>query len=363
MPAYSFLDRSTWPSVGRLREFWEGWFSQYPQSKQRALAARIKSLDNHFHLSAVHELLMFAILRQLGYELEVEPPVGDRALEFLASGNDARFYVECTVTGSASPGRDALEADVLEAIDKLAPGRFLLSTQVHQQGQSALSGKRLRAALQAWLDSLHPDQELDDDLPNFTWESEGWSIAVRAMPTVEDVSDLDGSLGMTISTATERIEAERMRAALDSKASKYGELDLPLLITVGSTEFQREDDLITALLGDPLVHLSRRTGEISSSRKPNGVLYGYRGPRNVAMSAVMHLRCGALNFASREQPPTLTHHPFAAKPLPRGLFPFCLEQFWDDGGELVSVPASVTVAEFLGLPNGWPHFDHDPHHF
>jgi len=45
-PMYAFLDASAWPSVGRVREFWEGWFSQYDDVKKPAkdLIARFGSL-------------------------------------------------------------------------------------------------------------------------------------------------------------------------------------------------------------------------------------------------------------------------------------------------------------------------------
>ncbi len=111
---YSFLNTSGWPSVKRVRDFWEGWFTQYPEDKKAAVAARFRSLDDHPHISAFLELFTFAVLRRSGYELEVEPPVGDLALEFLTKGEpkSSSFYVECTATGRhrSQVGKEALAA-------------------------------------------------------------------------------------------------------------------------------------------------------------------------------------------------------------------------------------------------------------
>ena len=122
-PMYKFLDTSAWPSVDRVREFWEGWFSLYDDAKKPGLAARFQSYDNHPHLSAFLELFTFVVLRRAGCQVEVEPSVGKWALEFLARMNqrDLQFYCECTATGQRAEeaSADALEADILDAIDNV----------------------------------------------------------------------------------------------------------------------------------------------------------------------------------------------------------------------------------------------------
>ncbi|MCH7577799.1 MAG: hypothetical protein IH822_08385, partial [Chloroflexi bacterium] len=99
-PIYSFLDASAWPSIARIREFWEGWFSQYDEDKKPALAGRFQSADNHNLLSAFLELFTFAVLKRTGYSSQIDVPVGTRTLDFLASSSDGpTFYAECTATG------------------------------------------------------------------------------------------------------------------------------------------------------------------------------------------------------------------------------------------------------------------------
>src|SRR3972149_11591736 len=137
-PISSFLATSAWPSVERIREFWEGWFSQYDDAKKPGLAPRFQSYDNPPHLSAFLELFTFAVLKRSGYEVEIEPPAGSKAREFLASMSerDLKVYAKCTATGQRADeaSADAREADVLDAIDKEPTGHFLLQVEFDERG-------------------------------------------------------------------------------------------------------------------------------------------------------------------------------------------------------------------------------------
>src|SRR3972149_387684 len=190
-PMYSFLDKSAWPSVERIRDFWEGWFERYDDVKKLGLASRFRSYDNHPHLSAFLELFGFAVLKHSGYEVEIEPSAGPRALEFLASmkERDLKFYAKCTATGQRADeaGADAREADVLEAIDKVPTGQFLLQVAFDERGSQTPSIGRLRAELTSWLSSLDHAAAIDEfretnRVNEWTWERGGWRIKFGALP-------------------------------------------------------------------------------------------------------------------------------------------------------------------------------------
>lgn len=367
-PIYSFLESSAWPSVDRVREFWEGWFSHYDDAKKPGLAARFQSYDNHPHLSAFLELFTFAILKRSRYEIEIEPPAGSRALEFLASMNERelKFYAECTATGqrAAEASADAREADVLEAIDKVPTGHFLLQVEFEQRGSQAPSVTRLRAELTSWLASLDHVRAIDEFretnlLNEWTWAEGDWRIKFGALPTEADVGDDDGSLGIIGPRVFDVQEHLRLRRAIDRKASKYGSLAAPLLVVTNSTEYQRERHLMIALLGDLVWDVDLRRNHVSERYSLNGVFGSPRKPRNVVLSAVMHGNFDVLNFVERQM--ILVHHPFASNPLPLGLFSFCEERHFNrETGELVTTPSTMSVGEFFGLPSEWPFFDHDP---
>jgi hypothetical protein len=66
------------------------------------------------------------------------------------------------------------------------------------------------------------------------------------MPTLASSDDVEGAVGMTLASFVpdQRI---RQRAAMDGKASKYGELGKPLILVLDATEFQWDRDLMTPL--------------------------------------------------------------------------------------------------------------------
>ncbi len=357
-PNYSFLDSSAWSSVDRVRGFWEDWFSQYDEDKKPALAARFRSADNHNLLSAFLELFTFAVLRHAGYSVQFDPPVGTRDLDFLASSRDGLIlYAECTATGRrmAEVGEDAREADVIDAIDKVPSGQFVLGVRCIERGAESAPLRQLRSSLTTWLSTL--DQA---ETREWTWRERGWVVQVTAIPAGDDPLEDEGGVGMIMSNAFTNDQPVRLRAAIDGKASKYGSLDRPLLVVTDSTEHQTERDLMTALLGDVLWHVNFANNTYSVGAKPNGVFSDTRGPRNVALSAVMHGQFDALNFADR--PLIIAHHPFARHPLPLGLFPFCEERrFNPQTGESETTPAADTIGGYFGLPEGWPFFELDPH--
>ncbi len=348
----------------RVRQFWESWLLQYDQDKKPSLAARFQSYDNHPHLSAFLELFTFAALRRAGYQVEIEPSVGQWALEFLARMDepDLKFYCECTATGQRAEeaGADAIESDILDAIDNVPTRRFLLGVRFLKRGRQSPSITRLRQGLTEWLSSLEDRSSISDSNPEWVWEDRGWSVRFWVFPPEPDDTEAEGGLGMIGPEVFDAKEHLRLRRAIDRKASKYGTVGAPLLVLTNSTEHQTERDLMTALLGDVQWQINMVTRDVSVTRKPNGVFYDTNGPRNVTLSAVMHECFGALSFADKHRSFVLVHHPFASHPLPRGLFPFCEERHFDSRtGEMVTTPPTVTIGEFFDLPSGWPFFDKD----
>ncbi len=360
-PIFRFLDTSAWPSVERVRDFWEERFSKYGAEEQKVLAPRFQSLDNHAHLSAFLELFTFALLSRDGHYPQIEPPAGDLALDFLTRmPNSQNFYVECTATGqrAAQVGANAREAEILDAIDKVPTGRFLFGVKFDSRGKEMPPLKSLKSWLRGWLQSLESETDLKSNV-QAEWISDGWTVTFTLLGQVAE--DDGGGIGFIGAEASDSDEHLRLRRAIDWKASKYGALGAPLLIVTDSTQYQSKRELMTALLGDIQWRIDPARKNVTEVRLPTGVLFDQNGARNIGMSCVMHCSISVLSFADERQPPTLVHHPYAQNPLPRGLFPFCEERYFDDqSGEMVVTPPSTTLAGFFGLPSGWPFFEDDP---
>lgn len=354
---YGFLNSSAWPSMERLRDYWEEWFQQYDGDK-KDLAARFGSRIQHAYLSAFVELFTFAILKRSAYDVAVAPAAKKYALDFLVSRDDGlSFYVECTATGQSATDAadDVRKAKVFDAIQEIPIGPFILGVNVESSGASDVPLRALRPAFLRWIASLPQDPNVDQE-NRWEWESDGWRIAFWATPI-----DGEGGLGMIGPDIFDGHEqAIRLRRAIDGKAAKYGALDRPLLIVTNSIQHQSERDLSLAVEGDYVYQINLVTREVTAPRKPNGVFVNRQGARNVNMSAVMHGNFGAITFTRDNPDLRIVQHPYAAQPLPHGLFPFCEEWRYNEDGGRVVTPPSISLADFLGLPAGWPYFDQDP---
>ena len=354
---YGFLNSSAWPSMERLRDYREGWFEQY-DGDRKDLATRFGSPIKHAHLSAFLELFTFAVLKRSACAVAVAPAARNYNLDFLASRDTGvSLYVECTATGqsAADVAADVRKGKVFDAIQEIPTGRFVVGANVEASGASDVPLKALRPAFSRWIGSLSRDPKVDQENV-WKWESDGWRIGFWATP-IDEEGGL-GIIGPEIFDAHE--QAIRLRRAIDEKAAKYGALDKPLLIVTNSIQHQSERDLSLAVEGDYVYQVNTVTRDVSILRKPNGVFVNTLGARNVNMSAVMHGCFGAITFTRDNPDIRIVQHPYAAQPLPRGLFPFCEEWHYNDDGARVVTPASMTLADFLGLPAEWPYFDDDP---
>jgi hypothetical protein len=115
-----------------------------------------------------------------------------------------------------------------------------------------------------------------------------------------------------------------IRAAVEGKATKYGALDLPLVVAVNILDDFCEDlDIWNALFGEErLVTVRQADGQWLDRwgpRVPNGVWRGRDGPRSTLVSAVVVThQLSPSNLRTRAV--ELIHNPWAARPLPAEAF-------------------------------------------
>ena len=150
-----------------------------------------------------------------------------------------------------------------------------------------------------------------------------------------------------------------IRAAIDGKATKYGVLELPLIVAVNVLDdFCDTTDIRNALFGEEQMISVRQpsgTWEDRARRMPNGAWCGRSGPRNTSVSAVVvthQLSASTL----RNRTVDIIHNPWAACPL--DVHSLCLPH------KLVSVEdgrieevAGMSAADILRIPDPWPIYD------
>ena len=117
---HEFFAREGRPEVVPIRNWIEFWYSQLPPAKQPDIRGRLRDGDVHQFNTAYFELQMYAMLKRMGYEVEVEPTLAARHYnpDFWARREDESFYLEATVCGQdAGPLRATRnEADAMEKL-------------------------------------------------------------------------------------------------------------------------------------------------------------------------------------------------------------------------------------------------------
>jgi hypothetical protein len=240
----------------------------------------------------------------------------------------------------------------LSALDSTpSPDHFL---DISPQGTptAPISISKMKRALSHWIAALPADDSAIDKAP-FVYDEHGLSIAIRPFPR-RNRQATGGSIGVRHFPVRAVTVDEDIRAALEKKASRYGDLDRHYVVAVNSLGlFHNEDHAFNALLGTFLTavgQLGDGTFKIEDTRKLNGIWVGPRGPRRKGLSAVLSTeQIDPWNFASRHG--RLIRNPWAvAKLAPISLG---VDEFDPiDGG--FRKTEGLPMWRIFGLPQGWP---------
>lgn len=155
----------------------------------------------------------------------------------------ASFFLEATVAEGeigANPGADRRLRDVFQAIDGVQSPDFFLS--LHHRGAPAQPIRlgRLRGQVQRFIDELNYEEvdagfAVGRSAPLFTFEEHGLVLRITVVPK-------------NLRRAGGRAIGDRMlpggvvqphlpiKASVESKASRYGQLDRPYIIAVYALE-------------------------------------------------------------------------------------------------------------------------------
>lgn len=363
---YWYLERSGRPEAGRIRALLEEWFAAFPEQHREELRRRLQASDDVTFLAAFSELYFHALLRALGYEVEVHPvaPSGaEKRPDFLVSDAGAvRFYLEVTLATDASEEESAAQARadrVFSTLGELESPNFFLLADVRGAPATPPPGRRLRSRLEKWLRTLDPDQTSaeiaergTEACPTLPFEHDGWRIEFSAVPKSPEkrgrpeVRPIGGEM-----YGAKLVRPEKsVRNKVEKKATRYDDLSAPYVIAVNlDTPFGDDDSFLDALLGTSAVQLSPG-GAATNVRVPDGVWHGETGPKNTRVSAVLgitSLRPWMIGSSGA----TVYHNPWAGRPLEQGLIP--LSRYEDVEGQYVfcegALPRSI-----LGLGEGWP---------
>ena len=304
---YDFLNRSCWNVSIRARELCTAWFDTYPTNEQPDLGARFTDNDPGQHLGAYFELVLYELLRRLGFTVTVHPSVpGINARpDFLAESGRHRFYLEATVS-QASSGEipnNAILNQIYEWIDELDNPYFFVSVRPSGLPTKQPPRKIIHAPIMKLMAASDPEQvlrEIEDDSwqpanpPFITIELEGCNLFVQLWPKsrhkwgISDGRTLAAWHGGGMGDV-----APTIGSVVDKKAreKRVGQLDAPLIVACSTIDgfFKFGEEGLVSLFGrrnrdyaapDWNMHLGEPRTESGAWVDRNGA------PRNTNLAAV-----------------------------------------------------------------------------
>jgi hypothetical protein len=361
-PEYDCLNRIPRKDYELVRNILEDWFNRYPDKYKAELRSRFRA-GNENYRSAFYELYVHELLVRFGYDVEVHPYIKGKSThpEFLVYKDEKPlFYLEATVVSHSDKDKSAFNREnmIYDLINKRDYPYFFLDVRILKSSAISPSGMSINRKLKLYLSGLNPEnveQRIKEfgskEIPSMTIEESGWVMKVkfqpkpsesRGNPSIKPIGLMDLDMGRP------REPKEHIRKAIKEKNSKYGELNLALIVAINIWNlYFSEDNFLDALFGEKVSNFVRRI--------PNGAWNGPQGPRCTRVSAVLY--SFTLNpYHIAKQTPILWQNPWARHPLCEYFWPMPQKKLSLDTIETVN---GKNVNEILDLPENWPILEDD----
>jgi len=337
-PMFDYLNRCARLECKRIRNLLEQWFKNFPSEFQDELRTRFRSKDDRQHLAAFFELYLHELLSKSGFSVEIHPVVSNKAthpdFKVLKDGKPL-FYLEATLAALSDEDTSAKarENQVYDALNRMKSPNFFVGVKVHGAPTTNPPGAKMRRFLERRLSNLDPDMIAEqfqqggfETLPRWEWKHDDWQITFFPIPKKPEARGKPGvrPIGLQMYDARLITPHIGIKKAIQDKATKYGELDLPYIVAINvMDEFGADDiDISNALFGEEQVTLIFRGNEVIGKRpgrKPNGAWYGPDGPQNKRVSAVL-IAVNLNPWKIAKVTPVLWHNPWANYPLPSDIW-------------------------------------------
>lgn len=353
---FDYLNASGRSEAAAVRSLLDRWLTDYPASHRPEIIRRLRSRDDVLHRSYLFELMLHALLLQQRFKIiEIEPVLPNgKAPDFLVEDpNGKRFYLEATLASgvdNVAAGGDRRMREALQAIDEVQSPDFFLHLHTRGTPTRPVAVARLRRAVQRFVDGLDYDQAITNDkAPVFQHEEHGAKFTIQPVPKILRRASGRAVGGRMLPGGIIHPEVV-IKSAVQCKAGRYGDVDLPLVIAVNALEeFANISDAINALFGTPSV-VVREGEEPLSSRNADGAWGGPSGPVYTRASAVLFVeRLSAWSVGQRSL--RLIVNPWARYPI--GDIPLGVEVREVIDSRL-QTRAGRSLREIFELTEGWP---------
>jgi hypothetical protein len=364
---FDYLNRSCRPEAERVRQLIDRWIAAYPTEHRKSLVQRLRSNINNQHLSAFFELFLHALLLSRACRvLAIEPslPNSSRSPDFLVEAPEGqRFYLEAVLATEETPKESGARARLnkaLEAIDSTDAPFHFLDVEYDGVPKHPITLRRLKHQLAGWIARLPRNGEIHVEAP-FRYEEHGLSFTIGALLRNAPANHPGGAIGIQSGESYVGTPGDGIREVVAQKASRYGTLDLPLLVAVNALGvYQQEEDAVDALFGAPrLVAYHHADGLIEHRERRgfDGVWRSRGGPRKTGLSAIISTeRLSPWSLAQCRA--RLIRNPWAARPL--GDLRLGIDELRFGEALPRTRHAGQPIGPLLGLSSQWPLSDDEP---
>ena len=376
-PSFDCLNRSGRRPMERVRDLLEKWFDRFPDHAKAELRARFRSSNDHQHFGAFFELYLHELLLSLGFTVELHPTPAETETTHpdylvLRPGKKV-FYVEATIAGMSEEeaAAKARESVVYDALDRMKSPNFFLLIRLRGSPSTPPPGGRMRRFLERELAKLDPDEVATryetggyGALPAWHCEHEGWRLTFRAWPKSPNARGKPGvrPIGMRFYEPRWIGTHLGVRNSIGSKATKYGDLDLPFVVAVNVIDPDcDETEISNGLFGhENVTFVQDVDGRVVGSylgRNPDGAWYGPSGPQSTRVSGAL-MAVGLSPWTIAKVTPTLWHNPWTKAPLASDIW--SLPQLVPDREkEQMKKCEGLNAAEVFNLGPSWPEDDQE----
>ncbi|NUJ88334.1 hypothetical protein HOW07_09965 [Plantibacter sp. MCCC 1A11337] len=359
--SFAFFNRAGGSQWRHSRTLHQEWADRLHGRDYAEVRAALRA-DDAKARSAFLELYLHECLVRGGHEVVIHPELDhtSRRPDFLASRETRRVFVEAIAPGS-SPS-DIAAANrmkvLLAVLDQVGDDNFFLMTNSITQARSSAPAKIFREQIRKWLAALDPDSVDTDDLPTRTFEQNGWSVDITAIPVKRDSrGNVRRSIGIYAHAEAQFIDdGAKLVAAIKTKARRYGHFEAPFVIAVGTATFDEDDEeVFNALYGSVSWVLDgHNPGEELTSRgvRNRDGYFGSPGAwKNRRVSGVLIVDQLSLHDPTHSRV-SLWVHPDPLYPLPsEPMFPGVIHE-WN--GESTDKREALDARKLLGLADDWP---------
>lgn len=369
--SYSYLNNSARKECFNIRELLECWFSLIPENFKKDIKNTFSSPDKRKHLSAFLEIYLFNLFKQIGMNILFHPtisPKNSKTPDFLLSSkNINKIYVEATMVSESDKKTSSktIENQILDFLNSIQSEYYFIGLHINNIPNTQVKLTKIKKFVKSKLIDL--DYELLNKLYDIggqealpKWNYKDGELDITFFPILKNReyagSSSDRLVGLQMYGAEVVNTKESIRSSIINKAKKYKNLDGNYIIALNVIKDMGmdNDDVSDALFGDTQIFLTEteKGRKLSSSRKPNGALWGIKGPINTHVSAIL-IFSNLSPWSISNADPILWHNPFTKQKIDYNIFPFS-QYIPDNKTNEFIFRTGKPIHEILKIDKDWP---------